>query len=204
MFSSLMAQTVKNPLQCRRLGFHPWVGKIPWRREWQPTLLFLPGEFHGQRSLAGSSPLSRQESDTTERLTLLCACCWKKEPQPAKKLRAITSHRLICFDPWDSPLVEQCSLSSLPSQTIHLAAWSPCMVTLLHPPWRKFLLLLSVQSLSCIQLLVTPWIAARQASPSSRQERRTALHIPVYRRDHRGSERALPAGGFGSVHTPSP
>ena len=40
-------------LQCRRPRFDPWVGKIPWRREWQPTLVFLPGEFHGQRSLAG-------------------------------------------------------------------------------------------------------------------------------------------------------
>ena len=34
----------------------PWVGKIPWRKKWQPTLVFLPGEFHGQRSLACSSP----------------------------------------------------------------------------------------------------------------------------------------------------
>ena len=37
-------------------GFDPWVGKFPWRREWQPMPLFLPGEFHGQRSLAGYSP----------------------------------------------------------------------------------------------------------------------------------------------------
>ena len=44
--------------QCRRHkrhGFDPWVGKIPWRRAWQPTLV-LPGESHGQRSLAGYSP----------------------------------------------------------------------------------------------------------------------------------------------------
>ena len=39
--------------QCRRHGFNPWVGKIPWSRKWQPTLVFLPGKFHGQRSLAG-------------------------------------------------------------------------------------------------------------------------------------------------------
>ena len=38
-------------LQCRRPRFDPWVGKIPWRREWLPTPIFLPGEFHGQRSL---------------------------------------------------------------------------------------------------------------------------------------------------------
>ena len=33
--------------------FDPWVGKIPWRREWLPIAVFLPGEFHGQKSLAG-------------------------------------------------------------------------------------------------------------------------------------------------------
>ena len=37
----------------------PWVGKIPWRREWQPTPVFLPGESHGERSLAGHSPWGR-------------------------------------------------------------------------------------------------------------------------------------------------
>ena len=60
---------VKNPLLCkshRRHVFHPWVGKIPWRRARQPTLVFLPGKFHGQRSLAGYSPWGRKESDTTK------------------------------------------------------------------------------------------------------------------------------------------
>ena len=51
--------------QCRRHGFHPWVGKIPWRRKWQPTTIFLSGKSHGQRSLAGYSSWSRRESDTT-------------------------------------------------------------------------------------------------------------------------------------------
>ena len=37
-------------------GFDPWVGKMPWGRAWQPTAVFLPGETHGQRSLAGCSP----------------------------------------------------------------------------------------------------------------------------------------------------
>ena len=40
-------------LQCGRPGFDSWVGEIPWRRKWQPTLVFLPGESHGQRSLVG-------------------------------------------------------------------------------------------------------------------------------------------------------
>ena len=53
-------------LQCGRLGFDPWVRKIPWRREWQPTPILLPGKFHGQRSLVGYSPWGRKELDTTE------------------------------------------------------------------------------------------------------------------------------------------
>ena len=50
----------------KRRGFDPWVGKIPWREEWQPTPVFLPGESHGQRSLAGYSPWGHRESDTTD------------------------------------------------------------------------------------------------------------------------------------------
>ena len=42
--------------QCRRHRFGPWVGKIPWKRKWQPTLVLLPRESHGQRSLVGYSP----------------------------------------------------------------------------------------------------------------------------------------------------
>ena len=56
--------------QCRRPGFNPWYGKMPWRREWQPTPLSLPAEIHGQRSLAGYNPWIRKESDTAEWLTL--------------------------------------------------------------------------------------------------------------------------------------
>ena len=54
----------KEPVcQCRRRkrhGFDPWVRKIPWRRAWQPTPVFLPGEFPGQRSLVGYSPWGRR------------------------------------------------------------------------------------------------------------------------------------------------
>ena len=56
---------VKNVLQCGRSAFDPWVGKIRWRREGQPTPVFLPGEFYGQRSLVGYSPWDQKESDTT-------------------------------------------------------------------------------------------------------------------------------------------
>ena len=49
--------------QCRRWGLDPWVRKILWSRTWQPTPVFLPGEFHGQRSLAGYSPWGHKQSD---------------------------------------------------------------------------------------------------------------------------------------------
>ena len=55
-------------LQCGRPMFNPWIRKIPWRRKWQPTPVFLPGESHGWRSLAGYSPWGCKESDRTERL----------------------------------------------------------------------------------------------------------------------------------------
>ena len=68
--ASLVTQTVKKSPACRRPRFNPWVGKIPWRRAQQPTPVFLPGQSHRQRSLAGYSPWSHKESDMTERLIL--------------------------------------------------------------------------------------------------------------------------------------
>ena len=47
----------------------PWIGKIPWSREWLPTPVFLPGKFHGHRSVVGYSPWGCKESDTTEWLS---------------------------------------------------------------------------------------------------------------------------------------
>jgi len=65
-----MAQRLKTllPLVRRhsRLEFDPWMGKIPWRRKWQPTPVFLPEKSSGQRSLVGYSPWGHKESDTTE------------------------------------------------------------------------------------------------------------------------------------------
>ena len=67
---------VKNPSanagdegDTEELRFDPRVGKIPWRREWQPTPEFLPGKSHGQRSLVGYNPWGHKESDTTELLS---------------------------------------------------------------------------------------------------------------------------------------
>ena len=49
--------------QCRRRGFHLWVRKIPWRRKWKPTPVFLTGEFHRQKSIMGQSPRSYKRVD---------------------------------------------------------------------------------------------------------------------------------------------
>ena len=59
----------KSSCQCGRPRSYPWVRKIPQRREWQPTSLFLPRKFHGQRNLMGCSPWGHKESDMTKQLT---------------------------------------------------------------------------------------------------------------------------------------
>ena len=85
--ASLVAQRHRICLQCGRLGFDPWVRKIPWRREWIPTRVFLPGEFHGQRSLAGYSPWGRKESDMTERLTLFMRVLKEMEARNIREIK---------------------------------------------------------------------------------------------------------------------
>ena len=67
-----VAQMVKKKSACNMgdLGLIPGSGRSPGVRKWQPTPVFLPGEFYGQRSLAGYSSCSHKESDMTERLTL--------------------------------------------------------------------------------------------------------------------------------------
>ena len=50
-----------NAGDAKRCEFNPWVRKIPWRRKWQPALVFLPGKFYEQRNLEGFSPWGRRE-----------------------------------------------------------------------------------------------------------------------------------------------
>ena len=52
--------------ETQRPGFDPWVEKIPWKRKWKPTPVFLPGKSLGWRRLFGYSPRVRKELDTTE------------------------------------------------------------------------------------------------------------------------------------------
>ena len=70
---------------CRRHKgpwFHPWVGKIPWSRKWQPTPVFLSGKSHGQRSLVGYSPRGHKESDMTERFHFSLSCIGEGNGNP--------------------------------------------------------------------------------------------------------------------------
>ena len=70
---SQVAQVKNPPTNARRhkrREFDPWVKKVPWSKKWQPASVFLPGESHGMRSLAGYSPWGRKEPDTTEWLSM--------------------------------------------------------------------------------------------------------------------------------------
>jgi len=82
-----VVQTVKHLPAMWRPSFDPWVGKIAWRRKWQPTPVLLPGKFHGQRSLAGYGPWGHKESDITERLHFLFSLSYER-PRIAKFIQS--------------------------------------------------------------------------------------------------------------------
>ena len=91
-----------SPRKCR---FDPWVGKIPRRRKWQPTPVFFPGKFHGQRSLVGYSPWGPKESDMTECLhfTHFILYHWRRKWQPTPVFFPGESHgqgSLAGCGPW--------------------------------------------------------------------------------------------------------
>ena len=80
--------------RCRRPGFSPWVGKMPWRREWLPTPVFLPGEFHGQRSLVGYSPQGRKELDMPEQILNIPFMGQHSQTTQSPVLRYCCKHKL--------------------------------------------------------------------------------------------------------------
>ena len=92
-----------------------------WRRKWQPTPIFLPGESHAQRSLAGYSPWDRKESDTTERLTLHfishCICCSLVLLLPNQEMASMTPFLKLIRPLWISCLTEYGSYNTVLSKT---------------------------------------------------------------------------------------
>ena len=117
--------------RCKRHGFNPWVGKIPWRRAWQPTPVFLPGESHGQRSLAGY-----MGSHSQTRLKRLSS----------SKLLYITNHGVP-----DGHLVCQPHHQTSPSK-LSAVFRSPRIFCLLEPHWEK-----ALATHSSILAWKTPW-----------------------------------------------
>ena len=78
------------------LGSIPGLGRFPWRRKWQPTPVFLPGESHGQRSLVGYSPRGHKESDTTEWLhSLTHSLTQENKPRKLLSKNYSKTHRIL-------------------------------------------------------------------------------------------------------------
>ena len=91
--------------QCRkcsrrqRHGFNCWAGKFPWSMKWQPTSVFLPGKFHGKKSLMGYSPWGCKQSDMTERLELSLS---KIKPAIKGKMRDFPGGPVVKTSPSNS------------------------------------------------------------------------------------------------------
>ena len=145
--------------QCRRPGFDLWAGKIPWRRKWQPTPVFLPGEFNGQRSLVGYSPWGHRESDTTKWQTLsLCfsfiKCSFPHDSFPSLILLFLSLFKL-CFTTYSlvissfviltiihfrHPSFTQVTCQTCPSNLLpsiqNNNKWYPCLAHKETDAWR--------------------------------------------------------------------
>ena len=107
--------------EMQETGFDPWVGKISWQRKWQPTPVFLPGNYHGERSLVGYSPWGCKELDTTEATESFpggasgkeptCQCmrlkkCWFDPPDQEDPLEGgVATHSSVLA--WRIPWTEE-------------------------------------------------------------------------------------------------
>ena len=136
------------------------MGKIPWRRKWQPTPVLLPGKSHGRRSLVGCSPWGCYESDMTERLHFTSFLLG---------LHIICAKLLqLCLT-----LLWPCELSPTVTPQAPLS-----MLLSRQEDWN---VKVKVKSLNRVRLFATPWTVAYQVSPSmgfSRQEYWSGLPLP--------------------------
>ena len=83
-----------------RPGFDYRVRKIPWRRAWQPSPVFLPGESHGQRSLAGCSPWGSKESDMTDRVIPTVLPYWGRNQSRQSRCWVLSPRHLLRVPCW--------------------------------------------------------------------------------------------------------
>ena len=143
----------KSTCQCRCLKWHrfnPWVRKIPWRRKWQPTAIFLSGKSNGQRNLVDYSPWGHKESGMTEQLNA-----------HTHTHTHTHTHLAWIFLTWKSLFSHERKY------------WCRDSV----PGLGSFCHIVVVQSLNCVQLFVTPWTAASQASLPSTISRSLLMSV---------------------------
>ena len=115
---------VKNPpAQCRKRGFDSWVGKIPWRRKWQPTSGLLPGKFYGQRSLEGYCRWSCKESDMTEHRHIYEGQGRFKNSQTGHAILSVKSPRMHATMPLHMLSGMPSTLFSLQSSFLKSGLW---------------------------------------------------------------------------------
>ena len=111
----LSTRQQKPTCQCRRhrgCRFYPWIAKIPRRRKWKPTPVLLPGESHGQSSLAGYSPRGCRESNLTEHAL--------KGPSPSLAVSSGVLARVSCPGAWLSRTTWDISISLNTTQTFDI------------------------------------------------------------------------------------
>ena len=125
--------------QCRRrkrCGFDPWVGKIPWRRAWQTTLVFLPGESHRHRSLVGYSSWGHRELDMTEWITFSSYWDWSDWEHTHVVAGICQLHGIILLILPPACLWNINYVSTIWSQNIPLMMRIVCMFSVLYFPHK--------------------------------------------------------------------
>ena len=124
--------------QSRRCGFDSWVGKIPWRRKWQATPVFLSEKSNGQRSLAGYSPWGRKESDTTQGLNNNNLSLWPHLGQLNKASTLApagdSDHKRLHPDPTSNHSENPDWPPALPLSQAHSACWKDLNYLSIKPP----------------------------------------------------------------------
>ena len=146
-------------LGCKRSGFDPWVWKVPWRRKWQPPPVSLPGESHGQRSLADYSP-------------------WVTKSQT--RLKQLSMHAPLLLHIFTSWYIEKMETFIWYTQ-VNWTNSGASIWSLVHPWFRTSLFVAVVYLPSCVWFFATPWTVAHQAPLSlgfSRQGYWSGLPCP--------------------------
>ena len=153
----------------KRCGFDPWVGNTPWRKAWQPTPVFFPGESHGQRNLLGYSPWGFKESDKLSMHTQWTQYKWSNDKSRLQNrclhVLKILIYMCICIE-------------KLERYGMGCHFLLQCMKVKSES-----------ESLSRVRLLATPWTAVHQAPPPmgfSTQVYYSGVSLPSPKQDATG------------------